>query len=490
MSLEHRQAARSAAEVDAHEAAPDSDGDARSTSRASDPARLLTPIALAALVAAAVRPLSDPDSFWHIAAGDLLRRSFDLNRPDPFSSATSRPWILEQWLPETLFSYLRQWGGLGAVAWIVPATYAVFLCLMWWFCRSRSSPRMALVLTLVAAIAAAPSFSPRPQVFSIIFIVVTVDAWLRTSLDGRSRWWLIPVTWIWACCHGFWFYGPLLGAMFLAGLVLDRAVSRQQIRKLVMVPVASFGAALLTPLGPGILLAPLHVRGVTRFITEWAPPPANALYFVAVLVLATLALTGMARTVFTWQHLLPAVAALGPALMYARSAAVAGAILAPLVAAIWTGGRRPIRSGPTAGERRAVVGATTVVACLGAVVSMSFFAAPQVSATALDRQLAALPAGTVMCNDNLLGGWLILEHPNVRVTMDGRAELYSVGHIQSYLRFLAAQPGWDSYVNDTHCRYALVGDQTAVSEALVSQTHWATVANAGGYVLLKAPAGN
>jgi hypothetical protein len=105
----------------------------------------------------------------------------------------------------------------------------------------------------------------------------------------------------------------------------------------------------------------------------------------------------------------------------------------------------------------------------------------------LDSQIAALPAGTVLCNDYGSGGWLIWKHPNVRPAIDGRTEVYPVAHVESYMTFQSAAPGWGAYVKDTGCRWALVPSDLPVAEALVEQTHWTVAARASSYVLLRSP---
>ena len=52
---------------------------------------------------------------------------------------------------------------------------------------------------------------PRPQLVSIALAAVVTAAWLCSARDLRARWWLVPVTWVWACSHGLWFVGPLVG---------------------------------------------------------------------------------------------------------------------------------------------------------------------------------------------------------------------------------------------------------------------------------------
>ena len=63
----------------------------------------------------------------------------------------------------------------------------------------------------------------RPQMLSFLLVAVTIGAWLRTREDGRLRWWLVPMTWVWAMSHGMWPIGIVIGVVAVVGLALDRA---------------------------------------------------------------------------------------------------------------------------------------------------------------------------------------------------------------------------------------------------------------------------
>jgi hypothetical protein len=114
-------------------------------------------------------------------------------------------------------------------------------------------------------------------------------------------------------------------------------------------------------------------------------------------------------------------------------------------------------------------------------------ALPEWGPNDLDRQIAALPSGTVLCNDYGSGGWLIWKHPNVRPAIDGRTEVYAVSHVEAYMTFQSAAPGWDAYLERTGCRWALVPSDLPVAEALVRQAHWTVAARGATYSLLRSP---
>ena len=54
-----------------------------------------------------------------------------------------------------------------------------------------------------------------------LFAVVTGAA-LATVDDGRPRWWVVPLTWVWACTHGTWILGIAMTALVACAGLLDR----------------------------------------------------------------------------------------------------------------------------------------------------------------------------------------------------------------------------------------------------------------------------
>ena len=169
-----------------------------------------------------LRPIQDPDTFWHLAAGDRLRETWAFSGPDPWSNSSTNVWVLHEWLPELLMSWTQQLLGLAGVAWLHSLAVAILALALWVACRRRASLLISAVVMAVTAIAMSGSLTPRPHLVTFILTVVSVDAWLRSARDGRARWWLVPLTWVWACSHGMWFIGIVIGVVTLLGLALDR----------------------------------------------------------------------------------------------------------------------------------------------------------------------------------------------------------------------------------------------------------------------------
>ena len=93
---------------------------------------------------------------------------------------------------------------------------------------------------MVAILAASPGMSMRPQVLSYLLVAVTTEAWLEHA-PTAGRWWLVPLTWVWAMCHGMWPVGIIIGAVALVGIALDRAVQRRDLAAARRGPAASRG---------------------------------------------------------------------------------------------------------------------------------------------------------------------------------------------------------------------------------------------------------
>ena len=436
-----------------------------------------------------MRPVNDPDTFWHLAAGDRLRETWTFSGPDPWSTMSTLPWRLHEWLPELLMSWVQQEFGLPGVAWLLPLGAAAITLTLWVVLRRRASLLVTAVVMLVTMFAMSGSLSLRPHLVSFGLTVITVGAWLGTRDDGRPRWWLIPLTWVWACSHGMWFVSVAVGVVALVGLFLDRAARGRAWLQLALVPLGSLAAAAVTPVGPELLAAPLAVRGYAQYISEWRSPSLTDIGFIGFLLLASVTVLVWVRSTrrTPWIEILLVALGIGFALLYVRTIAIGAAVVAPIAALTL---QRLLHSAPEPVRRREVVltlGFATLGLLVAGFVATSRGARPEWGPNDLDRQIAALPQGTVLCNDYGAGGWLIWKHPNVRPAIDGRTEVYSLAHMQSYIDFQQAQPGWEKYLTQTGCRWALVRTDQPVSEALTAQTRWTVAARGADYLLLKAP---
>jgi hypothetical protein len=107
----------------------------------------------------------------------------------------------------------------------------------------------------------------------------------------------------------------------------------------------------------------------------------------------------------------------------------------------------------------------------------------------MSSALRSLPPGSVVYDDDLLGGWLLYSFPALQPTADTRAELYGPAVARAYLRDMQAQDGWQASVNRHRPAAALIGADTPLATALADRAGWTVVRRERGYVLLEPPTG-
>lgn len=439
--------------------------------------------------------IGDPDTFWHIRAGDFLLKTWQFSGPDPWSPFTSHTWVLHEWVPELALSLAYRVDGLTGVAWVWYVGTVLVAVAVYASCRSQGRIVLSAIATVLALLGAAASLTPRPQLVSIALTAVVTAAWLSSARDGRARWWLVPLTWVWACSHGMWFVSPLVGAAVVVGLALEREACHP-VRRLGAVAFSCVAIAAVTPAGPSLLLAPLAVSGYTRFVSEWDPPQLASPPVAATLALLTVVAITWVRSGrrVPWPLLFVWVVALGWALAYTRTVAIAAAIAAPLVVGVVSRALPPEPLEPPrhASRRRRVEWLTVVAsAVLGAGLAAAVLPAttriPDRMPVGLDSALDSLPKGTVVLDEYGLGGYLRYRHPDLVPVIDERTELYAVDYVEAYLNARGAKAGWTDFLQRTGAQAALVPTESAIADALPRTLGWRSLGVSGDYVLLVSP---
>jgi hypothetical protein len=170
-------------------------------------------------------------------------------------------------------------------------------------------------------------------VLSYVFVGVFTAAWLESVRDGRPRWWLVPLLWVWATVHGMWPLGIVIGLAAATGILLDGVHPRRDRLRLFLVPVLGALAAALTPLGPGLYGAVLTVGSRAEYFYEWGPPDfTGRMALLPALMLALTLTLRLRRGATPWSDLILLGLAGGFVIYSIRTLPVAVAMLAPLLA--------------------------------------------------------------------------------------------------------------------------------------------------------------
>jgi hypothetical protein len=442
----------------------------------------------------AATQLWDPDVWWHLRLGNDFIAQRSLSTP-PWSSFATVGWVPTEPLPEVLEASVQRAFGYSGLAWLFGLGAVLVVLTVQVTNRREASTLPATVATVLFLLPAYGSITPRPQLVSFVLLSVVLAAWLQTERDLKPRWWLIPLSFVWSLCHGFWFIGAAYGFVFLLGLALSRRAELRTLVRLALVPCGCFLVVLLNPIGLRVIGAPLRVGATHSYITEWqrtsllTAGPLGALLMVAL----TAVLWAVTRTGASWAR----VMVLGSAVVwvwYAERMVTVGAIvIAPLLASALEASLARSRGDAPSSERgmsRRELGITAAIG--GGYLAVLAVLVPHTSSEpgrvplALDGTLDRLPAGTPVFNDYDVGGWIAWRHPDLNQYIDGLSNPYSSEHYAQFHRAETTAPGWYSVVLRSKAPVALVETHGLLAEGL-HQHGWVTVGSDAGWTLLRKP---
>jgi len=445
---------------------------------------------VAATTKVGLRAVSDPSPWLHLRVGQYLLDGGRFGLPDPWAPYPVRPYVLTEWLPSVLAAKLYAVAGLPAIAWLRCVSMLLLLTATLWSTRRVSGAVPSLLAGFVAVVAAGEGMTERPQAISFVLLAITVGAWWRTAEDLKPRWWLIPLTWLWAMSHGLWIVGLGLGVVIVTTLAIDHRLDRGQAGRLLAIPALGLVAAALTPVGPRLLLTPLTVgANGSDFVGEWQPTSIRDPFAILALTMLAVVLLGWVRSraVPPWWQIALAGLSLVSTLAMSRTIAVGAVLAAPLLAQAV---QQHLGTSTTSATRLEVVGwlAVVVAAAMIAIpISGAIAQNPVGVPQGLQPQLSAIPDGTVILCEDDETGWLLWAEPHLAPAIDIRTEIYSHAHLADYVRTMAVGPGWQDFIKSTRSTYALVATQSPIAAALRERLGWYPLGTDSGYVLLEAP---
>src|ERR1041384_5589068 len=167
--------------------------------------KLFVPLFMLLIFASALRPITDPDFWWHLKTGEHIVAVKSIPRTDIFSTLRfGSEWVTHEWLSEVLMYVVFRFLGYGGLIVGFAAVITVAFWIAYRRCQSRT-PHVfvAAFALLLATTATIPTWGARPQMFSLLFASVflaILDKYYRGE-DRRSIWWLVPLMTLWANMH-------------------------------------------------------------------------------------------------------------------------------------------------------------------------------------------------------------------------------------------------------------------------------------------------
>ena len=459
--------------------------------------------------------ITDTDLFWHLASGDLIRRTGNVPHADPFSfTAYGLPWIDIHWLFQVGVSYLQETGGFGAVTAARSLLIVGLFAFLYRQGRRHAGPVAVGAVLVLVALACQERFLARPELISwwlLAVVIAGIEAAVAAPTAAARRrilWLALPVLSIlWVNVQGLFILGPVVVTLAIVATAARRDLIRAV--DLLVCLALQASASLLNPFGPAALRVPFEqffdrlggASLVSRTIVEFRPTLSGYLVTPAILAFVAWAAIVLLTMLLNVRRLrlfdaLLTLATLYVALRARRNIPIFAIATLPLmirnateVAAAW----RPAPRGVGRRSFSAATGLFLVALGLSAsVVSNRFYLRtptqtwwgvgtiphyfPEEAARFVTH--ARLP-GQVF-HPMAVGGFLLKAWGgDRRVFIDGRNDPFLHGVFETYLRSIASPAAFEEVVQKYQITMVLWSHQ----RALEAKPLLAWLAGGNGWVL-------
>jgi len=437
----------------------------------------------------------DPDMWWHLKMGEIIYVSHTIPTTDLFSYTTAHhAYVAHEWLPQLLIYSAYKFGGYsGLMFWLCFFSSALLVAgygLCWLYSENAKVSFLgALTIWLFATV----GFAIRPQMIGYLLLVVELLI-LHLGRTRNPRWFLgLPLLFaIWVNCHGSFFLGLIVAAVFLFSsfLVFQRGSlvsERWNPRHSGMLAFAlslSIGALLLNPTGVKQILYPidtlLHQPIGLSQVDEWQPlqlGDSRGLISMGVLGCIFLLVIVQRKELF-WHELMLLGLGTWLAASHQRMLFVFGILAAPclsrLLSTAW--------EGYNADEDRPLPNAIFIAAS----VLTLFLAFPrnqilaeQVNEHSPVKAVQFMKANHLsgrMLNEYVYGGYLIWATPELPVFVDGRSDIFeATGVLGEFAKWATLQSNPNELLDKYRIDFCLLTRQAPMSSVLPLLHGWTTV---------------
>jgi hypothetical protein len=459
-----------------------------------DRAHTFAGILLFGLLAMTARNAVDPDLWWHLRTGEWIIQTGHIPHADPFSfTRAGSPWVAHEWLSEVVFYEIWKFtGAAGLIVFSAVVTTAGFLLLYW---RCRAKPHWAAAAVALGALAAAPAWGVRPQMFT--FVLASLLLWLLERGENRPRLllWIPPLFLLWLNLHAGFALGPALLFAYGTGLVWESAVGdtpwtevRSQLGRVLLALLACLALVPFNPSGAQLYRYPLDVlssTGMRSFIVEWLPPNFHQLLYLPVFLIwvALLFALGSSRSRPKGRVLIPLFLTFLAALDAVRHIPIFILLAIPVIAASFPSTVRNARlsfSTRTTSPRPRLAFRVAILALLAgfAVIRWTSLVRKQGRTEAEVFPTKAVDyLGSHRVPGRLFvyydwGGYAIWKlYPEYRVFVDGRADLYGDDLLAQFQQVSQFRAGWDKVLGQWGVQAVLI-PPSAPAQGLLLDSHW------------------
>jgi hypothetical protein len=464
---------------------------------------VLTFIVLTLVFILAHGKIADPDIWWHLHNADYLILHHSLPRYDMYSfTVPGHPWINHEWLAELPYYFAWRALGLGGIdALSVAVLSLIFLGVLYLSYRECGNYKAAVLATSYAIFLGSGAFGPRTILFGYAYLVVLLIVLQRFRQNGHAPLWLIPPLFcLWVNTHGSWSIGMIIFSIIAAGglvrlkwgMVESESWTPSQRKNLLLAWGASVALLFVNPFGARLVFYPLDLAFRQKLniehVAEWVSVNFHDARgkFVVVLLMVLLVSTLLRPRRWTLSELVVVLFVLYCGLTYIRFLVLLGIVVAPVLAKIldFVPPYRPERDTPVINTFAILLMIVAVIHYWPRESRLQSSVDDQYPIQAISYLEAHPPSGPIV-NYYLWGGYMNWKDPNLKVFVDGRADIFDyTGVLKDYLALLQLEdpePLLDKY----KARYVLFPHHEPFTYLLEHDPKWKTLYSDRVSVLLE-----
>jgi hypothetical protein len=464
-------------------------------------------ILLFGLLAMTARPALDPDLWWHLRTGQWIVETGHVPHTDPFSfTRAGHAWVAHEWLSDVVFYELwKRAGAAGLIVFSAIVTTAGFM-LLYLRCLTYGAKRhWAAAATALGALASAPSWGVRPQMFT--FTLASLLLWLVESGEDRPRrlLWIPPLFLLWLNLHAGFALGPVLLLAYGAGLMVETAIgdtpwqqARPTLVRVLLLLLACLALVPFNPSGAQLYRYPFETLlspGMRGFIGEWHSPDFHEWLYRPLLLVWLLLLSAFAssRSRPRGRVILPLLVTGFAALDAVRHIPIFVLVAVPVLAAALpvVSASSPVRQWrPDSSRLRPLFNGAVVVLIAGFAlvrwVGLAYSQDAREAEQFPEKAAAFLRSGNYPRKVFVYydwGGYAIWRlYPEYRVFVDGRADLYGNdlhGNdrrdndlLRQFQTTVNLRTGWREVLDGWGLEAVLVPPSCALAQALLLDPEW------------------
>ncbi len=448
-----------------------------------------------------LRPIVDPDFWWHLRTGQLILQTHSIPRIDPFSfTKAGAPWITHEWLSELLFIGLFRLGEYGILIFVFSAIITGAFLFVYLRCPIETRPHIAGSVLLLGAVSSAPTWGVRPQMITLLMTSVFLFFLDRYRQTGKRVYLVsLPLLMLlWVNLHAGYFLGLILIGIHIVGGLIEILLAEFHLGELsgdvptlnsTLLMCVSLGfcvlATLFNPNGIQMVMYPFQTLispSMQQFIQEWFSPDFHEIMWqpLAILILALIGIGMVSKIVISPANILLTVI-LGYAALHSMRNVPLFAMAAIPVLSEQIGSLVKIKISNRTPSRLFRLIVPLLLMCLVLVIFVHFTQViddqpiteiNNFPKAAVDWLLENRPQGNIFNSYNW-GGYLIWRvYPEYQVYIDGRADIYGDAFIFDYQTIYRAQKNWDEKLIGQTIQTVLVESNAPIANALRQSPAW------------------